>query len=158
MPYAKVVARYRDGRLLKGSTSDFQPNKDRFHLALSDAGPGARPVEVRLSELKAVFFVRDFKGDPGRHDRQLFDPRKPLDPSGIRVGTPALTTRGMGVDEMRRIGKWMLAALKGPDDLAQLARIRDEVIGLCRHFPTPAQRDHGIQEPGIRNRGAERHA
>jgi hypothetical protein len=85
VPYAKVVARYRDGRLLKGSTADFQPNKDRFHLALADAGPGAKPVEIRLAELKAVFFVRDFKGDPGRHERQLFDPRKPVQGRKLRI-------------------------------------------------------------------------
>ena len=47
-----------------------------------------------------------------------FDQRKPLDPSGIRVGTPALTTRGMGVEQMRAIGGWMLQALSAPDDQA----------------------------------------
>jgi hypothetical protein len=72
-----VVARYRDGRVLKGSTADFLPHKDRFHLALADAATGATPVEVRLAELKAVFFVRDFAGDPGRHERQVFDPAMP---------------------------------------------------------------------------------
>ena len=45
-----------------------------------------------------------------------YDERKPVDPSGIRIGTPALTTRGMGTDEMRTIGKWMLEALRAPDD------------------------------------------
>ena len=47
-----------------------------------------------------------------------YDERKPVDPSGIRVGTPALTTRGMKTDEMRTIGAWMLAALRAPDDEA----------------------------------------
>ena len=45
-----------------------------------------------------------------------FDARKPIDPTGIRIGTPALTTRGMGVDEMRQIGRWMLDAFKSPPD------------------------------------------
>jgi glycine hydroxymethyltransferase len=69
-----------------------------------------------------------------------YDTRKPMDPSGIRIGTPALTTRGMGPDEMQRIGRWMLEALRGPDDTALLARIRGEVLELCRGFPVPADR------------------
>lgn len=67
-----------------------------------------------------------------------YDQRKPVDPSGIRVGTPALTTRGMGVDEMRKIGAWMLAALKAPNDTKTLERIRGEICELCQRFPVPA--------------------
>ncbi|MCA9163128.1 MAG: serine hydroxymethyltransferase, partial [Planctomycetales bacterium] len=64
--------------------------------------------------------------------------RKPMDPSGVRVGTPALTTRGMGADEMRRIGAWMLDALQHADDAERLQRIRGEVREMCGHFPVPA--------------------
>lgn len=67
-----------------------------------------------------------------------FDQRKPLDPSGIRIGTPALTTRGMGLDEMRQIGHWMLEALRGSDDESLHQRIRGQVRELCAHFPVPA--------------------
>ena len=67
-----------------------------------------------------------------------FDTRKPMDPSGVRIGTPALTTRGMGTDEMRQIGRWILAALKSPTDSDALARIRAEVSSLCEQFPVPA--------------------
>ena len=69
-----------------------------------------------------------------------YDERKPMDPSGIRIGTPALTTRGMGTDEMKRIGGWMLAALKSPDDASLHTRIRGEVFDLCQQFPVPAAR------------------
>lgn len=67
-----------------------------------------------------------------------FDTRKPLDPSGIRIGTPALTTRGMGIDEMKRIGGWMLEALTHSADQAVHDRIRGEISGLCSQFPVPA--------------------
>jgi glycine hydroxymethyltransferase len=67
-----------------------------------------------------------------------YDERKPVDPSGIRVGTPALTTRGMGVEEMRTIGGWMLQALKAPEDEALHATLRGQVRELCQQFPVPA--------------------
>jgi glycine hydroxymethyltransferase len=68
-----------------------------------------------------------------------FDERKPMDPSGIRIGTPALTTRGMGTDEMKRIGQWILTALKSPDDADTQGTIREEVSRLCEQFPVPGK-------------------
>jgi glycine hydroxymethyltransferase len=67
-----------------------------------------------------------------------FDARPPLDPSGIRIGTPALTTRGMKEAEMRRIGQWIDAVLRQPSDLATLERIRGQVRELGQQFPAPA--------------------
>ena len=67
-----------------------------------------------------------------------FDTRKPMDPSGVRIGTPALTTRGMGVDEMKRVGGWILEALRNPNDAAVQQRVRGEVSQLCAQFPVPA--------------------
>ena len=67
-----------------------------------------------------------------------YDERKPVDPSGIRVGTPALSTRGMGASEMQTIGNWMLEALRAPQDEAVLNRIRHEIRSLCQQFPVPA--------------------
>ena len=67
-----------------------------------------------------------------------FDTRKPMDPSGVRIGSPALTTRGMGVDEFKTIGAWIAAALKSHDNEAALNRIRLEVKQMTNHFPVPA--------------------
>jgi len=69
-----------------------------------------------------------------------YDQRKPMDPSGIRIGTPALTTRGMGATEMKRIAGWILKSLKAPEDAALHTTIRGEVFDLCEQFPVPASR------------------
>ncbi|PHS17708.1 MAG: serine hydroxymethyltransferase [Blastopirellula sp.] len=66
-----------------------------------------------------------------------FDERKPMDPSGIRVGTPALTTRGMGTTEMTQIGGWMLDVLKAPEDTSVQQRVKAEIAQLCKQFPVP---------------------
>jgi glycine hydroxymethyltransferase len=63
--------------------------------------------------------------------------RSPWLTSGLRVGTPAVTTRGMREAEMARIGAWMADVLEKPDDAAKIARIRGEVAELCKQFPLP---------------------
>lgn len=67
-----------------------------------------------------------------------FDARPPLDPSGIRIGTPALTTRGMGENEMRTIAAWIGEVLANPADAGVQGRVRDKVRELCQQFPAPA--------------------
>jgi glycine hydroxymethyltransferase len=66
-----------------------------------------------------------------------YDTRQPMDPSGIRIGTPALTTRGMKEAEMRSIAKWITEVLAKPDDTATVGRIRGEVRALCQQYPAP---------------------
>jgi len=101
------------------------------HLLLVDVTPlglSGKPAEAALSQCGITINMNLIP----------FDQRKPMDPSGIRIGTPAITTRGMGTDEMTRIGDWILAALKSPDDTARLTRIRGEVAEMCEQFPVPA--------------------
>ncbi|MFT3879568.1 MAG: serine hydroxymethyltransferase [Gemmatales bacterium] len=66
-----------------------------------------------------------------------FDPRPPLDPSGIRLGTPALTTRGMKEHEMERVADWIAAVLSAPDDEAVRKDIHKQASELGHHFPAP---------------------
>ncbi len=112
------------------------------HLMLADVtslGLSGRPAEEALGRC----------GITVNKNMIPFDQRKPVDPSGIRIGTPALSSRGMGTDEMRRIGGWMLAVMKAPGDSALAARVRGEISDLCRQFPVPAAKlgEFGTAEP-----------
>lgn len=66
-----------------------------------------------------------------------YDPRKPFSPSGIRLGTPAVTSRGMGEKEMKQIGRWMGEAIAHAGDEAHLKKIAGEVAEMCSTFPAP---------------------
>ncbi len=112
-------------RLISGGTDN--------HLVLVDVTPLGIGGKIAEESLERCGITVNKNMIP-------FDERRPVDPSGIRIGTPALTTRGMGVDEMRRIGDWMLDALGNPDDENMQTRIRGEVSELCRQFPVPASR------------------
>jgi hypothetical protein len=79
----KVVARYSDGRLAKGVTSDFFPGRETFHLSVASAASGSPPLEVRVKDLKALFFVKDLVGNPSHVERKDFDPSRP--PAGRRI-------------------------------------------------------------------------
>jgi len=79
----QVVARFADGRILKGMTADFFPNKSVFHVSVAGAPPGTEPVEIETQELKALFFVRDLVGDPQYVERKEFDSTRP--PAGRRI-------------------------------------------------------------------------
>ena len=66
-----------------------------------------------------------------------FDQRKPLDPSGIRIGTAALTTRGMKEGDMKNVGEWILEVLRNADNHEMVARVREEVRQFAGGFPVP---------------------
>jgi glycine hydroxymethyltransferase len=68
-----------------------------------------------------------------------FDPRKPLDPSGIRIGTPALTTRGMKEPEMRQIARWITDVITRHGDQTLADRVRGSIRELCQQFPAPGE-------------------
>jgi glycine hydroxymethyltransferase len=65
------------------------------------------------------------------------DPLPPVRPSGVRLGTPACTTRGMTGDDMRSIAGWIVATLKAPTDETALTRMKAETEELCRRYPVP---------------------
>ena len=66
-----------------------------------------------------------------------FDKRKPFDPSGIRIGTPAITSRGMGVAESKQIATWIADVIENVEDEKVLARVKGAVKELCDRFPAP---------------------
>lgn len=77
----RVVARFRDGKMVKGTTTDFLPTRAFFHVQ-EDAGPVSM---IQHFELKAIFFVRDLVGDKHRRDRNEFEPGKHVSGRKIRV-------------------------------------------------------------------------
>src|SRR5215218_3928636 len=67
-----------------------------------------------------------------------FDTRKPMDPSGIRMGTPALTSRGMREDAIRQVAAWIVTVLAAADDATVAERVRGEIREFVRDYPVPA--------------------
>jgi glycine hydroxymethyltransferase len=102
------------------------------HLILIDLTSKDVPGKVASQGLDRALIETNYNTVP-------FDPRKPFDPSGLRIGTPSVTTRGMGPDEMVTIARMMergIAAARDSDEAA-LARLADEVRELTAGFPAP---------------------
>jgi small nuclear ribonucleoprotein (snRNP)-like protein len=81
----KIVVRYQDGRVLKGYTNNFMPNKDVFHIIPVDAPAGSKPLDVSVSGLKAVFFVKDLTGNKEYQEKKTFDTAKAAVGKKIKV-------------------------------------------------------------------------
>ena len=122
---ARVLAETLEGaglRLVSGGTET--------HLVLVDVTPLGLVGNVAATALEAAGIVTNYNTIP-------FDPQPPTIGSGVRMGTPALTTRGMRTDEMRRVGTHIARALEAHEDPTALANIRDQVSQLCEAFPAP---------------------
>ena len=65
------------------------------------------------------------------------DTRSPMDPSGVRIGVPAITTRGMKEKEVKQIVKWINEAIENRNNKSVLRKLHKEVIKLCKKFPLP---------------------
>lgn len=79
----------------------------------------------------------DRAGIVGNYNSIPFDPRKPFDPSGFRIGTPSITSRGMGKDEMVRLAGWMDQVVSNVGDEKLLDRVAAEIAEMCKAFPAP---------------------
>jgi glycine hydroxymethyltransferase len=109
-------------RLVSGGTDN--------HLMMVDVRPLGIDGRVAEETLDAVGITVNKNMIP-------YDPAPPMRPSGIRIGTPAVTTRGMGIPEMEKIGDWIHEALNQRADPAALERIREQVRNLNALFPVP---------------------
>jgi hypothetical protein len=69
--------------MIKGVTTDFFPGKDIFHVSVANAPNGTKPIEIRIKDMKAVFFVKDLAGNPQHIKQNEFDPSHP--PVGRRI-------------------------------------------------------------------------
>ncbi len=100
------------------------------HLILCDLTSKNVPGKVAAQALDRAGIVTNYNSVP-------FDPRKPFDPSGLRIGTPAVTSRGMGPDECKRIGHYIADVIENVEDDGLLSRIAGEVKEMCDQFPAP---------------------
>jgi glycine hydroxymethyltransferase len=100
------------------------------HLILADLSGKQVPGKVAAKALDRAGIECNYNSVP-------FDTRKPFDPSGIRLGTPAVTSRGMGASEMKIIANFIADVVEHPDDEALLTRISGQVRELCAKFPAP---------------------
>jgi glycine hydroxymethyltransferase len=110
-------------RLISGGTDN--------HLILVDVGSKGLTGKVAEAALGRAGITVNKNLIP-------FDPRKPMDPSGIRMGTPALTTRGMREDALRQVGRWIVAVLNDPENHPHAFGVRDEVRNFLQDYPVPA--------------------
>ena len=119
---ALLAAGLQDGglRIVSGGTDT--------HLFLVDLRPRRLTGKGVEQRLERVGIALNKNAIP-------FDPEKPMIASGVRLGTPAVTTRGMGREEMRRIAALILEAIDGNEEPARDASIRARVADLCRAFP-----------------------
>lgn len=101
------------------------------HLVLIDVtGKGVVGIDVQ-NACDVVGITLNKNTIPG-------ETRSPFDPSGVRIGTPALTTRGMKEDDMRRIGKWIGRVVDNVANPAGLAEIKGEIVAFASGFPVPS--------------------
>lgn len=100
------------------------------HLILADLTGKQVPGKVAAKALDAAGIVLNYNSVP-------FDPRKPFDPSGIRIGTAAVTSRGMKAAEMAQIGQWIGEVVAAPANAALHAKIAGAVREFCAAFPAP---------------------
>ena len=100
------------------------------HLLLIDLTNKNVPGKVAAQALDKAGIVLNYNAVP-------FDPRKPFDPSGLRIGTPAVSSRGMGTSEMHRIAAWIDRVVSAPADEALLGKVAGEVREMCVKFPAP---------------------
>ena len=122
---AKVLAerlQERGLRLVSGGTDN--------HLMLIDL----RPKGLKGRQVQDI---ADTVGITVNRNSIPFDEGSKFNPSGVRLGTPSVTTRGMGPEEMREIGDCLADLVDGLEDRANLERIRERTLGLARRFPLP---------------------
>ena len=135
----------------KTYAKDVVENAQTLGAALTDAGfgviTGGTDNHLLLVDVtskgttgKQLAQALDRAGIVLNYNAVPFDPRKPFDPSGVRIGTPSVTTRGMGKDVMVRIADWINRVTQKPTDDASLARIAAEVKEVCAKYPAPGIR------------------
>jgi glycine hydroxymethyltransferase len=110
----------RGFRLVSGGTDN--------HLMLVDLRPQQLTGRAGANMLREANIITNFNTIP-------YDPQPPTLGSGIRPGSPAITTRGMQEAEMELIAGWMATVLQQPENVGVRAEVKEQILELCRRFP-----------------------
>ncbi len=146
-----VAAKEAQGLTFKGYAEAVVANAKTLAAALGEKGlpvtTGGTDNHLMLVDLtskgiggKPIARALDKAGIVLNYNAVPFDTRKPFDPSGLRLGTPAVTSRGMGKEEMMRLASWIAEVVESPTDETKLDRIATEVRDVCAKFPAPGIR------------------
>ncbi len=117
-------------RIVSGGTDN--------HLMLVDLGVLGQDPHGNEITGKLVEKALDQSGIHCNKNMIPFDPKPAMTTSGIRLGTPAATTRGLGAGEFEQIGRWIAAIAKDPTNTTLHADVQGQVVALMSNFPVPA--------------------
>lgn len=130
--YARQVV--ENGHVLAGTLTDHG-----FTLITGGTENHLLLIDLTNKEIggKPAAQVLDRAGMVVNYNAVPFDPNKPNNPSGIRIGTAAVTSRGFGEKEMRQVGEWINAVISEPENERLIEEISDDITAFCKAYPPP---------------------
>jgi hypothetical protein len=129
----RVVVHFKDGRLIKGYTTDFVPARDIFHLVTEDGENKERTHEIRCSDLKAVFFVKTLEGDKDYEEKKHFDDIDASGRRGLKIKvefSDGEVIRGMSFDYSQKFNGFFIMPVDPQSNNGKIYVIADDLLDV----------------------------